>query len=102
MLLSCICYYVKLDIKIYFVYNWFNSGLFGRALISKRVKKKERGKRGSRIDELLVIEDADIVLITIGANDIMRIVRENFNHLTYELFVNEQLRALAGKQIQQD
>ncbi|GED16608.1 hypothetical protein TS65_02880 [Aneurinibacillus migulanus] len=48
------------------------------------------------------IEDTDIVLITIGANDIMRIVRENFNHLTYEQFVNKQLRALAEKRIQQD
>lgn len=68
----------------------------------KQITVENFGKRGSRIDELLAIEDANIVLITIGANDIMRIVRENFNHLTYEQFVNEQLRALAKKRIQQD
>nr|WP_326942904.1 SGNH/GDSL hydrolase family protein [Aneurinibacillus migulanus] len=78
----------------------------------KQIIVENFGKRGSRTDGLLerleqntissAIEDTDIVLITIGANDIMRIVRENFNHLTYEQFVNKQLRALAEKRIQQD
>ncbi|MFT9848814.1 SGNH/GDSL hydrolase family protein [Aneurinibacillus sp. REN35] len=59
------------------------------------------GKRGNRTDQLLErieqkkitssIQDADIILITIGANDVMKIVRSNFNHLTYEDFVKEQV-----------
>lgn len=58
------------------------------------------GKRGDRTDQLLVklndpkistsISDADIVLITIGANDIMKIVKENISHLTYNQFVDER------------
>ncbi|MBN6187797.1 hypothetical protein JQN58_12910 [Aneurinibacillus sp. BA2021] len=36
------------------------------------------------------IKDADIILLTIGANDVMKIVRANFNHLTYDDFVREQ------------
>ncbi|MCP8617346.1 SGNH/GDSL hydrolase family protein [Salirhabdus salicampi] len=58
------------------------------------------GKRGNRTDQLLKrleqeeivssIEEADIVLITVGANDIMRIVKENFTNLNYNIFVSEQ------------
>jgi lysophospholipase L1-like esterase len=58
------------------------------------------GKRGNRTDQLLkrlenekiaaAIEDADMVLITIGANDIMNIVRKNFMNLNIELFQDEK------------
>lgn len=59
------------------------------------------GKRGNRTDQLLkrleeqeisdAIEDTDIVLMTIGANDIMQVAKENFTNLTYPLFVEEQV-----------
>lgn len=59
------------------------------------------GKRGDRTDQLLVklhdpkvatsVSDADIILITIGANDIMQIVKENISHLTYNQFVDERV-----------
>ncbi|GAE94526.1 lipase/acylhydrolase with GDSL-like motif [Gracilibacillus boraciitolerans JCM 21714] len=56
------------------------------------------GKRGNRTDHLLkrlheepeitkALEDADIVLMTIGANDIMQIMKDNFMNLTVEPFV---------------
>ncbi|WP_047152253.1 SGNH/GDSL hydrolase family protein [Aneurinibacillus tyrosinisolvens] len=58
------------------------------------------GKRGSRTDQLLQrlgqqevassIKGADVILITIGANDVMKVVRSNFSHLTYKEFVSEQ------------
>ncbi|WP_235162483.1 SGNH/GDSL hydrolase family protein [Sediminibacillus sp. JSM 1682029] len=58
------------------------------------------GKRGNRSDQLLKrldqteiknsIEEADIVLVTIGANDIMKVVKNNFTNLEYEPFVKEQ------------
>lgn len=58
------------------------------------------GKNGNRTDQLLVrledpdivdrIEDAHIVLITIGANDIMQVAKENFTNLTYDKFAAEQ------------
>jgi len=58
------------------------------------------GKRGNRTDQLLKrldneeivesIEKADIVLITIGANDVMKIVKDNFMNLTVEPFVVER------------
>ncbi|WP_228275840.1 GDSL-type esterase/lipase family protein [Gracilibacillus oryzae] len=58
------------------------------------------GKPGNRSDQLLKrldneeivtsIEEADIVLITIGANDIMKIVRDNFMDLTEEPFLAER------------
>src|SRR5690554_2798492 len=59
------------------------------------------GKSGRRTDQLLevlndpevinAIEETDIVLMTIGANDIMRVVRQNFTDLTYSLFIEEQV-----------
>ncbi|MFC4386445.1 GDSL-type esterase/lipase family protein [Gracilibacillus marinus] len=58
------------------------------------------GKRGNRTDQLLKrlekeeivesIEESQIVLITIGANDIMKIVKDNFMDLTEEPFIQEQ------------
>ncbi|UOQ95234.1 SGNH/GDSL hydrolase family protein [Halobacillus shinanisalinarum] len=58
------------------------------------------GKRGNRTDQLLdrmekeemasSIEEADIVLITIGANDVMKVIKSNFTSLNYEDFAAEQ------------
>ncbi|KAA0546180.1 SGNH/GDSL hydrolase family protein [Bacillus sp. BGMRC 2118] len=59
------------------------------------------GKRGNRTDQLLerlekkeiaaAIKDADIVLITIGANDIMKVVRSNYTNLRIEPFQEEKI-----------
>lgn len=59
------------------------------------------GKKGNRTDQLLKrlenkeieasIGKADLVLITIGANDIMKVVRSNFTNLNLEPFQQEQL-----------
>lgn len=59
------------------------------------------GKRGNRTDQLLKrlekkeiassIEDADIVLITIGANDIMKVVKNNITNLKLEPFQEERV-----------
>ncbi|SHG39615.1 SGNH/GDSL hydrolase family protein [Ornithinibacillus halophilus] len=59
------------------------------------------GKRGNRTDQLLTrlkepdiidsIKKADIVIFTIGANDIMQVAKENFTNLTYEVFAKEQI-----------
>lgn len=62
------------------------------------------GKRGNRTDQLLKrlekeeiaesIQDADIVFITIGANDMMKIVKNSFTNLHVELFNEEKLEYL--------
>ena len=62
------------------------------------------GKRGNRTDQLLKrlekeeiaesIQHADIVFITIGANDIMKIVKNSFTNLHVELFNEEKLEYL--------
>jgi lysophospholipase L1-like esterase len=62
---------------------------------------KNLGKRGNRSDQLLkrldkkdvvaAIEKSDIVLITIGANDIMKVVKTNFAHLnSLDPFIEER------------
>lgn len=58
------------------------------------------GVRGNRTDQVLErldypdvkadIRRADIVLVTVGANDIMEVVKQNFTNLTYEPFVEAQ------------
>ncbi len=59
------------------------------------------GKRGNRTDHLLKrlqetpeinesLEQADMVLITIGSNDIMQIMKDNFMNLTEEPFIDER------------
>ncbi|WP_027953380.1 SGNH/GDSL hydrolase family protein [Halobacillus kuroshimensis] len=58
------------------------------------------GKRGNRTDQMLErmededisrsIEQADIVLITIGANDVMKVVKDNFTNLNYQDFRDER------------
>jgi lysophospholipase L1-like esterase len=59
------------------------------------------GKKGNRSDQLLkrlekddissAIKEADIVLITIGANDIMKVLKSNFMNVTIEPFQEERL-----------
>jgi lysophospholipase L1-like esterase len=59
-----------------------------------RVKIDNFGKRGNRTDQMLKrmedpvisasIENADVVLITIGANDIMKVTKDHFTNLDYE------------------
>lgn len=59
------------------------------------------GRSGNRTDQLLVrledseviksIRKADVVLVTIGANDIMRVLKENITNLTYEPFAEERI-----------
>jgi lysophospholipase L1-like esterase len=59
------------------------------------------GKKGNRSDQLLkrlekeditsAIKEADIVLITIGANDIMKILKSNFMNVTMDLFEEEKV-----------
>ncbi|SFQ04300.1 Lysophospholipase L1 [Salibacterium halotolerans] len=58
------------------------------------------GKKGNRSDQILErlnnpkisssINQADIVLLTVGANDIMKIVRSNLTDLTYDDFQEEK------------
>lgn len=54
------------------------------------------GVKGNRTDQLLkrlqttkvqaTLQGSDIVIITIGGNDVMKVVRENFSHLKVEYF----------------
>ncbi|WP_227995027.1 SGNH/GDSL hydrolase family protein [Oceanobacillus sp. CFH 90083] len=59
------------------------------------------GKRGNRSDQLLnrlneepeiaaALEEADIIIITIGANDIMQVLKENIMDLEISYFNDEQ------------
>lgn len=60
------------------------------------------GKKGNRSDQLLKrlekeeiassIKEADIVLITIGANDIMKVLKSNFMNVTMEPFQEERVK----------
>lgn len=64
------------------------------------VEIENYGKQGNRTDQLIArledaeitasLKEADIILITIGANDIMRIFKENFTNLTLDKFSSEQ------------
>ncbi|HAM80784.1 SGNH/GDSL hydrolase family protein [Ornithinibacillus bavariensis] len=59
------------------------------------------GLRGNRTDQLInrlnepaikeSIQNADIILITIGANDIMKVLEENFMNITYKAFSDERV-----------
>ncbi len=65
------------------------------------IKIENFGKKGNRSDQLLkrlenkeiatAISKADIVLITIGANDIMKVLKSNFTNLTLEPFQVERV-----------
>lgn len=69
-------------------------------LNEKEVTVNNFGKRGNRSDQLLKrldqpeivssIEKSDMVLITIGANDIMAIVKDQFLDLDYDDFAGEK------------
>lgn len=58
------------------------------------------GKRGNRSDQLIErlddpkiaasMEKADVILITIGANDIMEVLKENITNITYQAFAEER------------
>ncbi|MDF2790808.1 MAG: hypothetical protein K0S80_3909 [Neobacillus sp.] len=60
------------------------------------------GKKGNRTDQLLKrlekedvaseIKEADMVLITIGANDIMNVLKSNFMNVTMEPFQEERVK----------
>lgn len=60
------------------------------------------GKKGNRSDQLLkrlekedvasAIKEADVVLITIGANDIMKVLKSNFMNVTMEPFQEERVK----------
>lgn len=60
------------------------------------------GKRGNRTDQLLErleqpeiaasISNADIIFITIGANDVMKVAKENITNLSMDDFGNEKSR----------
>lgn len=61
------------------------------------------GKRGNRTDQLIKrleenndiirgVKKADIILITIGANDIMKVFKDNITDLDLEKFTSEQIR----------
>jgi lysophospholipase L1-like esterase len=59
------------------------------------------GKRGNRTTHLIKrmeepdivksLENTDIILITIGANDIMQVAKENFTDITYDIFAKERI-----------
>ncbi|MBM4762936.1 hypothetical protein GNT69_11635 [Bacillus sp. B15-48] len=65
------------------------------------IKIENYGKKGNRTDQLLKrldnkeiassIAKADIILITIGANDVMKVVKDHFMNLHLELFEKEKL-----------
>lgn len=69
---------------------------------SLNISIENYGKRGNRSDQLLKrleekeiassIKKADVVLITIGANDIMKVFKNNFTNLQLEPFEEERLR----------
>src|SRR5699024_7973943 len=61
------------------------------------------GKRGNRTDQLMkrleeeevvihVVENSDIILITIGVNDVMKVFKDNYTDLELEKFTTEQIR----------
>jgi len=61
------------------------------------------GRRGNRTDQLIkrleeeedvikAVDQADIIFITIGANDIMQVFKDNFTNLNLDQFTSEQIR----------
>ncbi|SEA07087.1 Lysophospholipase L1 [Thalassobacillus cyri] len=68
--------------------------------LNPNLRIENYGKRGNRTDQLIKrmqkeeistsLEDADIVLITIGANDVMKVIKDNFQNLDYQDFVEVQ------------
>lgn len=78
----------------------FLKGMLEKEKGIKSVDIANYGIKGYRSDELLTrlhkpkvekaIEDADMVMITIGGNDVMKIIRKNFSNLNFELFEKEE------------
>lgn len=78
-------------------------GILDKALNQKSqlVEFDNFGNHGDRTDQLLkrlknpqvsnAVADADIVLITIGANDIMQVLKENITNLTFQKFREERV-----------
>ncbi|AST91749.1 SGNH/GDSL hydrolase family protein [Sutcliffiella cohnii] len=64
------------------------------------VKETNLGVKGNRTTHLLArleneeiqssLQNADVIFITIGGNDLMKVIRENFLSLTFPLFEKEQ------------
>ncbi len=85
-----------------------NGGYVG--VLEEAVNKEEQlvtidnfGRRGNRTDQLIkrleeekemidAVDQADMVLITIGANDIMQVFKNNFTDLEMDKFTSEQIR----------
>jgi len=80
------------------IQDMFQSGIQQQNIVIENF-----GKRGNRTDQLLnrlndeaeeelheSLETADIVLITIGANDIMEVFKQNILDITLEPFLEEQ------------
>lgn len=73
---------------------------FNSNRVGNKVEIANFGKRGNRTDQLLdrleseeitnSLQGADLILITIGANDVMKVVKNNFTNLNYEDFAKEQ------------
>ncbi|RAK18883.1 lysophospholipase L1-like esterase [Anoxybacillus vitaminiphilus] len=72
-----------------------------KLLVHKAIKSvavTNLGKRGLRISQLDkvvnknkdVLQQADMIMITIGGNDMMKVVRSHFFDLSYSLFAKEQ------------
>jgi lysophospholipase L1-like esterase len=69
---------------------------------SLNISVENFGKKGNRSDQLLkrlekeeiasAIKEADMVLITIGANDIMNVLKSNFMNVTMEPFKVERVK----------
>jgi lysophospholipase L1-like esterase len=69
---------------------------------SLNISVENFGKKGNRSDQLLkrlekeeiasAIKEADMVLITIGANDIMNVLKSNFMNVTMEPFKEERVK----------
>lgn len=76
-------------------------GLLERSINAEEelVTIENLGKRGNRSDQLLArmdepeveaaIDEADIILVTVGANDVMRVLRENITDLQIQYFLHE-------------
>ncbi len=66
----------------------------------ERVEISNYGVRGNRTDQLVKrldqkqviksLKDSDIIIVTIGANDIMKVVKSNFTNLEMEPFTQAQ------------
>ncbi|MED3727130.1 SGNH/GDSL hydrolase family protein [Priestia filamentosa] len=65
-----------------------------------KVKVSNFGKTGNRTDQLLKrldyenikssLEDADIIFVTIGGNDMMKVMRDHYDNITFKTYKKEQ------------